>query len=72
MKTIISSVFIRHEQETQPAWVCESRPCLTNLISIYEQLTCLVDEGKAVDIVYLDVGKGFDTASCGIHLESCQ
>lgn len=72
MKTIISSVFIRHEQETQPAWVCESRPCLTNLISIYEQLTCLVDEGKAVDIVYLDVSKGFDTASCGIHLESCQ
>ncbi|RMB95402.1 hypothetical protein DUI87_28123 [Hirundo rustica rustica] len=32
-------------------------------ISFYEQPTCLVDEGKAVDIVYLDFSKAFDTIS---------
>ena len=30
------------------------RSCLTNLISVYDKVTRLVDEGKAVDVVYLD------------------
>ena len=30
------------------------RSCLTNLISFYDKVTRLVDEGKAVDVVYLD------------------
>ena len=28
----------------------EGRSCLTNLISFYDQVTRLVDEGKAVDV----------------------
>jgi len=35
--------------------------CLTNLISSYDQVTHLVDEGKAVDVVYLGFSKAFDT-----------
>jgi len=33
------------------------RSCLTNLISLDDQLTHLVDEGKTVDVVYLDFSK---------------
>lgn len=52
------------------------RCCLTNLISFYDKVTCLVDEGQAVDVVYLNFSKAFDTvphnilvgklAACGL------
>jgi len=43
--------------------------CLTNLITFYDQVTCLVDEGKAVGIIYLDFSKAFDTVPRSILLE---
>ena len=43
--------------------------CLTNLISFCDKVTCLVGEGKAVDVVCLDFSKAFDTISHSILLE---
>jgi len=47
----------------------KGRSCWTNLISFYDQVTCLVNEGKAVDVVYLDFSKSFDTVPHSILLE---
>ena len=44
----------------------KGRSCLTNLISFYDLVTRLVDEGKAVDVVYLDFSKALDTVSHSI------
>ena len=35
----------------------------------FHSVTCLVDEGKAVDVVYLDFSKAFDTVPHNILME---
>lgn len=42
---------------------------LANLISFYDAMTCLVDEGASVNIFFLDFSKAFDTISCKIPLD---
>ena len=46
----------------------KGRSCFTNLISFYDHVTSLVDEGKAVDVVCLDFSKAFDMVSHSILL----
>ena len=43
--------------------------CLSNLINFYNEVTGLVDEGRAVDVVYLGFSKAFDTISHNIIID---
>ena len=47
----------------------KGRSFLTNPNSFYDLVTSLMDEGKAVNVVYLDFSKAFDTASHSIVLQ---
>jgi len=74
MERFILSALTRHVKDhqgirpSQHAFM-KGRSCLTNLISFYDQVTRLVDEGKAVDVIYLDFRKAFDTVPHSILLE---
>ena len=74
MEQIILSEITEHVRENggiRPSQhgFMKGRSCLANLISSYDKVTHLVDEGKAVDTVYLDFSKAFDTVSHSVFLE---
>ena len=39
----------------------QKRSCTTNLITYWDHLTQIIEEGDAVDVIYLDLRKAFDT-----------
>jgi len=52
-------------RSSQPGFTKE-KSCLTNLTGFYDGMTSWVDEGRAVDAVYLDFSKAFDSVSQNI------
>ena len=42
------------------------KSCLTNLMAISDKITGLVDKGRAMNAIYLDFSKAFNTISLNI------
>ncbi|KAJ7411623.1 RNA-directed DNA polymerase from mobile element jockey-like protein [Willisornis vidua] len=71
---VVEHIFTEHMQDNQGIrpgqyGFMKDRYCLTNRVSFYDKVICLVDEGKAVAVVYLDFSKAFDTVPQNILLE---
>lgn len=46
----------------------KGKSCLTNIIAFYNEVPSLVDEGRAVDVVYHDLTKALDAVSHSIFI----
>ncbi|GAB0207731.1 mitochondrial enolase superfamily member 1 [Grus japonensis] len=71
MEQLILGVINKHVEEKKVIGsglhgFTKGKSCLTNLIAFYDGMTSWVDEGRAVDVVYLDFSKPFDTISNNI------
>ncbi|GAB0203755.1 mitochondrial enolase superfamily member 1 [Grus japonensis] len=68
MEQLILRVINKHVEEKKVIGggqhgFTKGKSYLTNLIAFYDGMTGWVDEGRAVDVVYLDFSKAFDTVS---------
>uniref|UniRef100_K7EWB1 Reverse transcriptase domain-containing protein n=1 Tax=Pelodiscus sinensis TaxID=13735 RepID=K7EWB1_PELSI len=68
MKQVIEEIICKHLEggkvigNSQHGFV-KNKSCQTNLIAFFDRITSLVNKGEAVDVVYLDFSKAFDTVS---------
>ncbi|PKU40704.1 rna-directed dna polymerase from mobile element jockey- hypothetical protein [Limosa lapponica baueri] len=75
MEQLILETIFRHNKDkksirsSQHGFIKE-KSCLTALINLYDEMTGLVDKGRAVDNVYLDFSKAFDTVSRKILVDT--
>ena len=47
----------------------KGKSCLTSLMAFYNEMTGSVDEGRAVDVIYLDFSKAIDAVSHNIIID---
>ncbi|CAM4548126.1 unnamed protein product [Lepidochelys olivacea] len=71
MEQVLKESILKHLEERKVIrnnqhGFTKSKSCLTNLIAFYNEITGSVDEGKAMDMLFLDFSKAFDTVSHSI------
>ncbi|CAM5133683.1 unnamed protein product [Natator depressus] len=68
MEQVLKESILKHFEERKVIrnsqyGFTKGKSCLTNLIAFYDEITGSLDEGKAVDVLFLDFSKAFDTVS---------
>ncbi|CAM5148950.1 unnamed protein product [Eretmochelys imbricata] len=71
MEQVLKESILKHLEEKKVIrnsqhGFTKGKSCLTDLIAFYDEITGSVDEGKAVDVLFLDFSKAFDTVSHSI------
>ncbi|CAM5080069.1 unnamed protein product [Natator depressus] len=71
MEQVLKESILKHLEERKVIrnsqhGFTKGKACQTNLIAFYDAITGSVDEGKAVDVLFLDFSKAFDMVSHSI------
>ncbi|CAM5138247.1 unnamed protein product [Eretmochelys imbricata] len=71
MEQVLKKSILKHLEERKVIrnsqhGFTKGKSCLTNLIAFYDEIAGYVDEGKAVDALFLDFSNAFDTVAHSI------
>jgi len=61
LEVIIKEVEAKKVIRSSQHGFTKGKSCLTNLIAFYDDMTGWLDEERAMDVVYLDFSKAFDS-----------